>query len=67
MKDSGSTVEPWMENLKKVSKNMKKRVREMPIRRDGIKTVARFDTKRIEKKRAMIDANKRRKAAVVGI
>jgi hypothetical protein len=66
MRDSGCEVEPWMENLKRVKKNLRKRVRDMPIRRDEIKTVSKFDVKRVEKKRAMIDANNRRKARVVG-
>jgi hypothetical protein len=66
MRDSGSNVEGWMENLKKVEKNLRKRVRDMPIRRDVINTVSKFDIKRVEKKRAMIDANNRRKARAVG-
>lgn len=67
MKESGCEVPEWMSNLKKPSRNLKKNVRNMPIRRDDIKTMSTYDEKKLNKKTAMVQASKRRKLALESV
>jgi ATP-dependent RNA helicase DDX52/ROK1 len=65
MKESGCEVAEWMLKLKNPSKNLKKNVKNMPIRRNDIKTTSKYDENKNKKKAEMIQASKRRKLAEV--
>ncbi|KAJ3286155.1 RNA-dependent ATPase rok1 [Borealophlyctis nickersoniae] len=62
MKESGCDVPEWMLKLKKPSQNEKKNLRRKPIQRATIKTTPASDLKKAERKKAMIEGSKRRKA-----
>ncbi|KAJ3046564.1 RNA-dependent ATPase rok1 [Rhizophlyctis rosea] len=66
MRESGCEVPEWMEKIKGPSKKEKKILRKKPVEREGVATVSKFDVKRVEKKRMMIEASKRRKATQEG-
>jgi ATP-dependent RNA helicase DDX52/ROK1 len=65
MKESGCEIPSWMLKLKKPSKNQKKNFKSMPINREDIKTVSKYDENKKKKKDDMVQASKRRKLALV--
>ncbi|KAJ3082206.1 DEAD (Asp-Glu-Ala-Asp) box polypeptide 52, partial [Quaeritorhiza haematococci] len=62
MRESGCEVPEWMLKLPKPSKMAKKQRRTNPLERDAIKTTSKYDLKKAEKKREMIESSKKRKA-----
>ncbi|KAI9350582.1 putative ATP-dependent RNA helicase DDX52 [Zopfochytrium polystomum] len=61
MKESGCEVPEWMLQLHNPSWLERKRLKINPVERETIRTVSAYDLKKQEKKRAMIEASKRRK------
>ncbi|KAK6455490.1 ATP-dependent RNA helicase ROK1 [Scheffersomyces xylosifermentans] len=63
MKQSGceSGFSGWMENMAKLSKNDKKKVKRQEIKRKGISTVPKVVKQKRKQKEQMIEASKRRK------
>lgn len=64
MMESGSFVEEWMQKMARPGKNDKKNLKRMPIRRDDISTVSKYDINKAEKKTQMVEGSKRRKLAI---
>jgi len=62
MKDSGCEVPKWMLELKKPTKEMKKRLKKNPIKRNRITTVSEYDLKKSQHKREIIEFSKKRKS-----
>ena len=63
MKQSGceSGYDSWLENLGKLSKDVKKTIKKKPIQRAGISTVPKVIKQKRKQRMEMIEASKRRK------
>jgi len=61
MKSSGCDVPDWMLELKKPTKEMKKKLRNRPIQRKTINTMSKYDKQKIQHKQDMINNSKKRK------
>ncbi|KAH6573220.1 hypothetical protein BASA62_003067 [Batrachochytrium salamandrivorans] len=61
MKASGCDVPEWMLNLKNPTNNMKKNLRNRPLRRDQIKTVSGYDERTSKRKKDIVEGSQRRK------
>ncbi|ORX48161.1 P-loop containing nucleoside triphosphate hydrolase protein [Piromyces finnis] len=61
MKSSGCDVPDWMLELKKPTKEMKKKLRNRPIQRKTINTMSKYDKQKILHKQDMINNSKKRK------
>jgi len=62
MKSSGCDVPEWMLQLKKPTKEMKKKLRNRPVQRKTINTMSKYDKQKIHHKQDMINNSKKRKA-----
>lgn len=60
MKESGCPVPDWMLNLKKPTKNLKKNLKQRPVKRDTIKTISEYDEKKQKRKREMVEGSQNR-------
>lgn len=61
MKQSGSDYDQWMDNLTKITKNQKQKIKNGQIKRKDISTVPKVVKKQLRQKKDMIDASKKRK------
>lgn len=61
MKQSGSDYDKWMDNMTKISKNEKKRIKNGQIKRKDISTVPKIVKQKRRQKTDMIETSKKRK------
>lgn len=61
MKSSGCKVEDWMLELKGPTKEMKQELKKKAIERESIKTISKYDMKKMAKQQEMVKASKNRK------
>jgi ATP-dependent RNA helicase DDX52/ROK1 len=61
MKQSGSDYDKWMDNMTKITKNEKKKIKNGEIKRKDISTVPKVIKQKRKQKKEMIEASKRRK------
>ncbi|KAJ3285141.1 RNA-dependent ATPase rok1, partial [Blyttiomyces sp. JEL0837] len=60
MKESGCDVPAWMLDLKNPNKKERKKLKKKAIERETIKTMSKYDAKKMDKKKAMVAASKKK-------
>jgi ATP-dependent RNA helicase DDX52/ROK1 len=61
MKQSGSDYDKWMDNMTKITKNEKKKIKNGEIKRKDISTVPKVIKQKRKQKKEMVEASKKRK------
>jgi len=61
MKSSGCDIPDWIMRIKKPSRDMKKKLKKVPIQRAGIKTVSKYDKEQANKKKQIVEMSKAKK------
>lgn len=61
MKQSGCDVPEWMLQLQKPTKEMKKKLKSNPLERRTIDTTSNWEKNKMQKRKEMIEASKKRK------